>query len=261
MGKRYVGERILQNCGEYAEIIKLLPKGRCKVRFDSGMEKVCLRSSFSKGTIRTVFRYVGERILQSCGEYAEIIELLSDNRCKIKFESEVVKECDRTEFFRGKVSNIIRDKYCIGDMVKQDCGEYAKIIELLSDGRCIIEFEDGTRRKVRKHIFRRGEAQKPRKVYDNRSRKQNCGAIAFLVKRISYEKCIVRFEDGLEIECNAQLYLGGNISPPFLVLINRHKYYKKSNELLLSMYFDRILGHYVGVLRRSDGTRYVRVLD
>lgn len=39
MIKICVGDRIKQKCGEFAELVVLLPDYKCKVRFDNGVEK------------------------------------------------------------------------------------------------------------------------------------------------------------------------------------------------------------------------------
>lgn len=100
MIKICVGDRIKQKCGEFAELIELLPNRKCRVKFDSGKEIVCCRGQFVKKglTSNCTRRYVGERVLQSCGEWAELIELLPDLKCRVRFDNGIEKVCTRGAF-------------------------------------------------------------------------------------------------------------------------------------------------------------------
>lgn len=322
MGKRYVGERVLQKCGEYAEIIKLLPKGRCKVRFDNGVEKICSRCVFASGDMTPYFqnkRFVGERVLQNCGEYAEIIELLPNRKCRVKFDSGGIKTCSRVSFIRGMVlsrqvdfgmryvgervlqkngeyAEIIEllpkskckvrfdsgdievcaryafvngilplnklTKRYIGERVQQANGEYAEIIELLQDDKCSVRFDNGDIVIARRHIFARGRMKNRKSNYEvGMHVTQHCGAIAEYVDKISHLDIIVRFEDGTRRHCTTNHFVSRSVVPSVLRKSGRYYFYHLTGEKLMDMYFDKTLAHYVGVLRRSDGTRYVRVLD
>lgn len=51
MIKICVGDRIKQKCGEFAELVVLLPDYKCKVRFDNGVEKICSKQRFIEGVV------------------------------------------------------------------------------------------------------------------------------------------------------------------------------------------------------------------
>lgn len=317
---RYVGERVLQKCGEWAEVIELLPTKYCVVRFDNGVTKTCLSSSFIRGVVCSTSlssRYVGERILQNYGEYAEIIELLPKGKCKVKFDSGTIRVCERGQFKLGGVSALKRlSNVCIGMRVKQVCGEYAEVIELLPKGWCRVKFDSGVIRKCSKSVFESGDLSysskrskkyvgdrvqqqyeewaeliellpsgKCRVRFDNGFEKvcckstfskgrltsrdiskrfigekvmQHCGVLAELVRYASNGRCIIRLEDGSETECFSHMFKKGSVLPNFIV--GGSNKYTHTGEIVLSLYFDVSIKRYVGVLRRADGTRYVRVL-
>lgn len=116
MYKRYVGERIMQNCGEVAEILELLPNAKCKIRFDSGIEKECFNNLFKAGKISNKVaphkhikekvyerheskKYIGEIVKQNCGVVAEIIEELPYHRCTVKLDDDTCIKCFISDFY------------------------------------------------------------------------------------------------------------------------------------------------------------------
>lgn len=269
--KRYIGERILQNCGEYAEIVELLPNSKCRVRFDSGVEKVSSRIQFaSKGVSnKTVTRkqnisnrYVGERILQKSGEYAELIELLPNRKCRVKFDSGEEIVCCREQFVKkGLTSNCTR-RY-VGERVLQSCGEWAELIELLPDLKCRVRFDNGIEKVCIRSVFTGGSvAMRARNIRHVGERQlQNCGAVAEIIELLDNGKCKVMFEDGEVQVCERPYFTHGSIVPPILGSHRGRYRYTKTDERVLSMYFDKVRGRYIGLLRRKDKTHYMRVLD
>lgn len=265
MSRRYVGERVLQKCGEYAELIELLQDYMCKVKFDSGVEKVCSRQKFGSGDVassnKRIFS-VGDRFLQKCGEYAEIVELLSNARCKVRFDSGFERECQRGHVSNGNVSNKGISYRRVGERILQKCGEYAEIIELLEEGKCRIKFDNGAEVRCNRNLFNLGLV-----AYNSRAKRsigekvtQNCGAVAELVEFKENGECLVKFIDGYTCISNKGRFAKGSVMHPLIRYGGGTYIYKNTSESILSMYFDERIKHYVMVLRRTDGTRYVRVL-
>lgn len=268
MSKRYVGERVLQKCGEWAEIIELLPNYMCIIKFDNGIEKLCKRASFSSGVASSktwnhgTRRYIGERILQNCGEYAEITELLPKQKCRVRFDSGLEKICKRNSFSSGDIPTTSHKRLYVGERVLQNCGEYAEIVELLPNGRCMVKFDSGVEKLCTRSDFSSGGVyiSSKKRVYVGEKAQQNCGAVAEIVKITEGVLCTVRWEDGSEAEITRASFRNCCVLPKFISKYGFYYAYTETMEILLGMYFDTTLGRYVGVLRRDDGTRYIRVL-
>ena len=69
------------------------------------------------------------------------------------------------------------------------------------------------------------------------------------------------FEDGEVQVCERPYFTHGSIVPPILGSHRGRYRYTKTDERVLSMYFDKVRGRYIGLLRRKDKTHYMRVLD
>lgn len=276
--KRHVGERVLQNCGDYAEIMEFLHGDKCIVRFDNGVMKVCRFDSIRKGQISSSFgsercsNYIGLRRMQNCGEEAEIIELLPKNKCRVRFDDGFEKVITRHAFKKGMVGGSGKTKriyLSVGQRVLQNCGEYAEIIEL-SKNRCVVKFDDGSVVKTYRKSFIDGKVEKYEGVADSSEPRnsmcigskytQNCGAVAEIVETLPDDYIIVKFEDSSLVKSRRKTMLRKGIKPSFISRAGCQYRYNETGEILLSMYYDDSKGHYVGVLRRDDGTRYVRVL-
>lgn len=260
----YIGSRVFQNCGEYAEIIELLPNYRCIVRFDNGIEKECSIRLFALGEVANKNRTtlsIGDRVLQSCGEEAEIVDLLHHNKCVVRFDNGVTKTVQRSYFVNGTVPCISRTKRYVGERVLQKCGWYAEIIELLPESTCRVRFDNGVERVCERRLFAQGELSENNKRYVGERILQACGAVAEIVELSDNCTCKVRFSDGSTQVCSRNGLKRGIIIPPVLKGRKGNYRYCKTNELMLSMYFDEVKGHYIGLLKREDRTRYMRVLD
>lgn len=263
---RYVGERILQNCGEYAEIIELLPNGRCRIRFDNGTEKECARNKFSRKSVSNESniprRYIGEGILQKNGEYAEIIELLPNKKCKVKFDSGKEIVCWREQFSKKELASNCTRRY-VGERVLQSCGEWAELLELLPDFKCRVRFDNWIEKVCTRSSFAGGSvSMRTQSIrYVGERQRQNCGAVAEIIELLDNGKCKVMLEDGEVQVCKRSSFTHGSIVPPILGSHRGLYKYTKTGEMVLSMYFDKEIGRYIGLLRRKDKTHYMRVLD
>lgn len=264
-GKRYVGERVLQSCGAYAVIIELLQNYMCRIRFESGVERVCSRQRFASGEVSLNSKRalsVGDRFLQNCGEYAEIIELLPNDRCRARFDSGVERVCKRGQVRSGRLSNKGISYRHVGERVFQRCGEWAELVKLLDDGKCRIKFDNGAEVRCNRNLFNLGIV-----AYNSRTKRsigekvtQNCGAVAELVSIGKDNECVVKFNDGYTCVSSKGRFANGSIMHPLIRYGGGTYIYKNTSESILSMYFDERVKHYVMVLRRTDGNRYVRVL-
>lgn len=249
--KRYVGERVLQKCGEYAEIIELLPKSKCRVRFDSGFEKDCNRKLFYNGEITHKCKRVlavGDRFLQACGEYAEIIELLPNCRCIVRFDSGVERECARGIVRDGALSNRHISSRYVGERALQNCGEWAEIIELLDGKNCLIRFDSGVEMRCSRGNFKLGRATYKRRTKRIIGEKvsQNCGVVAELIAFKGVNECVVKFMDGYTWEGERGRFASGTVVHPLLKYKGFVYTYKKTNETVLSMYFDESISIMLG---------------
>ena len=216
-GKRYVGERVLQSCGEYAEIIELLPNRKCRVRFDSGIERECGRTEFLRKIVAlkpTSKRYVGERVLQKCGEYAEIIELLPNKRCLIRFDSGFEKICSRKGFCKGEITRRSRKIINVGDKFLQICGEYAEVVELLPNSKCRVIFDSGLERECKRGQVCSGILSNKGVSYRHVGERvlQKCGEWAEIIKLLDGGACRVKFDNGVEVICSRSGFKAGTVS-------------------------------------------------
>lgn len=262
--RRYIGERILQKNGEYAEIIELLPNKKCKVKFDSGKEIVCWREQFSKKELASncTRRYVGERILQSCGEWAELLELLPNRKCMVKFDSGEEIVCYRGQFVKKELTSNCTRRY-VGERVLQSCGEWAELIELLPDLKCRVRFDNGIEKVCTRGAFTGGSVtMRVRNIrYVGERQLQNCGVVAEIIELLDNGKCKVMLEDGEVQVCERYSFTHCRVVPSILGSYRGLYRYTKTGERVLSMYFDKERGRYIGLLRRKDKTHYMRVLD
>lgn len=260
----YIGSRVFQKCGEYAEIIELLPNYRCIVRFDNGIEKECSIRLFALGEVANKNRTtlsIGDRVLQSCGEEAEIVDLLHNNKCVVRFDNGVTKTVQKSHFVNGTAPCISRTKRYVGERVLQKCGWYAEIIELLPESTCRVRFDNGVERVCERWLFAQGEISENNKRYVGERILQACGAVAEIIELLDNDKCKVMFEDGEVQVCERPYFTHGSIVPPILGSHRGRYRYTKTDERVLSMYFDKVRGRYIGLLRRKDKTHYMRVLD
>lgn len=212
-------------------------------------------------------RYVGERILQKCGQYAEIIELCDDyNKCRVRFDNGFERECTRSKFARGEVTNYCRGKRrsdCIelvkGLRVKQAGGFYAELIEVVDSINAIVKI-DNKDKKVSLNSFKYGKLGK---------RARNGGIMLVCVNELGmiavntilFGERFSVFEDGSLIRKDISNAVKYNTTPDYMKVSCHRFYYKDTGEIVLNCYFDRKRCRYIGVLQRKNGTRYMRVLE
>ena len=233
MSKRHVGERVLQKCGEYAEIIELLPNNRCIIKFDSGVVKNASRVYFARGGVNNKSRgktdhYIGERKAQRDNSMAEIIELLPNSRCVVRFDNGVEKEVARSSFASGGLSDrqpVSHARY-VGERKKQRCGMYAVVVELLPKNMCRVRFTNGYEKVCLNREFGSGtvalyESRAKSKRYVGEKVVQNNGNTAELIELLEGNKCRVRFEDGFELVRNREQFASGGIKHTLMSKVTR----------------------------------------
>lgn len=302
-----VGDKYKQKCGRTAEIFELLPDGRCKVRFESGLEKECFRSSVVCGSLRDQersYRYVGEVRMQNCGSKAEIVKLLPRGKCLVRFESGFEKECKRGSFADGSVQD---ENYFVkeGDQVFQRCGMNCECIKLLEDAKCLVRFENGVEKVVPRYLFKEGKLSHRERSKVGDEVMQTRGYKAKIVKILPNRKCLIEFEDGNQKECFAYEFRNGRVlndkAEPNCFRHNKYgmKYtikhlegdlreltfedgsnvvvegkvdnrypsyikggrYTKTGDRIVSVRFNEKSRSYEGVLRRADGYKYSMTLN
>lgn len=116
--KSIVGKKKLQKCGIVAEIIKDYGNGIIDIQFENGEKRSKMHySTFMRGTISVKSKclFVGQKILQNCGMVAEIVELLPEYKCTVRFENGVVREgVHRNSFRDGRLTIKYTGKDLIG---------------------------------------------------------------------------------------------------------------------------------------------------
>ena len=216
MSRYYVGQRAYQTCGEWAEIVELLENSRCRVRFDSGFEKVCVRYMFAIGNVRNketknVRNKVGDRVLQSCGEYAEIVELLPNNRCIVKFDGGLVKDVLRSRFREGKISNSVNLPIEVGTKRMQKCGLEAEVVEILDDDKLMVRI-DGHEKVISLIVFKQRNISPLKHNQEGDMVYQTKGGMAKIVKLFKNgRRCIIEFENGKQKECFTYEFKHGRV--------------------------------------------------
>lgn len=147
INKSKVGKKKLQKCGQIAEVICDYKDGTVDLKFENGIvrEKV-VYASFVSGSLSDGSNecYIGQRVFQGCGMYAEIIELLPKSKCSIRFENGYVKKnISRKAFKRGLVSNKYTGTDLIGSHIVSN-GIQGVIEGYSSSNDCIkVLFENG----------------------------------------------------------------------------------------------------------------------
>lgn len=155
----HVGERYKQNCGLWAAIVEYENANSVKVRFDNGEVREGVRyNKLKAGSVLPPSQQqrnrIGDRYLQSCGLWAEIIadrgavdlDVRFDNgriRGHVKLsdlKKGIVQPLNRTDRFREEH---------LGEERMMKCGLKAKIIEVRGTKDIDVKFETG---EVREHI-------------------------------------------------------------------------------------------------------------
>ena len=264
-----IGTKVYQKCGMYAKIIEYNGGRQIKVLFDNGVVKTVEKDKFMKGALSSTIRdvnwsKVGDKVYQKCGMYAELLEIVDKDTYRVRFDNGDIRDINRKSFKSGSISKTTKtgkNHYRVGERVKQNCGEYAEVIKLLPNKRCIVKFASGVKRECYCSAFRNGSVSSNplNKVYVRGSVHTNELGMVFEVIHGGSQYMNVRFEDG-----STARVLRKSIIPEYCERIKRSREfrirYKRTNEEILSVYFDKELGKYVGVLLRCGGLRYIRVL-
>lgn len=170
-----VGDKIKQGNGHVCEVIAVRSNNRIDVRFDNGVIREDVnKASFKSGKLGVNINSkltVGTRVLQKCGSYAEVIELLDDSRCTIRFDSGTIKEnVLRKSFKRGEVGECSYNKKCgkyVGMRSTASNGIGLEIVEYHSFYDIVVKSDDGKISKTGVVAFTRGQ--------NNLTKKGSCG--------------------------------------------------------------------------------------
>lgn len=142
---------------------------------------------------------VGDKKLQKCGFVAEVLDILQDNRCIVRFETGIAKEISCNTFSSGKVS-AKDNKVRIGDKVRQKNGHVFEVTAIRSDKRIDVVCDNGIiKEDVSKASFRAGTlgVSTPYKLTIGTRVLQNCGSYAEVIELLDGSRCTVRFDSGI----------------------------------------------------------------
>ncbi len=106
--------------------------------------------------------YIGEKIKQNNGQFAELTRMDNNRRGSVKFEDGTeVSDISLAEFRRGNVRNP-NFKSSVGETRMANCGLMMTIIEYNSKKSLTVQFEDGSTRKgVSYWSFKVGKVSHP----------------------------------------------------------------------------------------------------
>lgn len=232
-GKRVshsVGDKVLQNCGSYAEIIILdTEKLKCSVRFDNGVVKENVSyDRLKRGLIsdKAFIRFkIGLKVKQNCGLYAEVIDIEDTLKCTVRFENGAIRRnIYKSAFLNGQVSDTqSKTLSCsLGTRIIAKNGIGLEIVNYNNASNITVKSDDGKVSKTTVKKFRGGAPSltnayscKEDKIVVNdligKKIMQKCGFYAECVSRASKQCVIVRFESGLEKSVSYRNFFQGNI--------------------------------------------------
>lgn len=212
-----VGDKVLQKCGEYAEILEKKADSKVVVRLDGGCIKEVNERWFRKGNVKPDFRKyvkVGDVVLQSCGHSCTVIGINGD-KVDVIFDNGLKRfGVNKYSFANGKLSMNSRDNIRVGERVKQSCGEIAEVLELLPDRKCRVRFESGIEVESDRKKFRRGLLDYNKD--DAKSKYLGMRIIAKngigleLVKYVNSNEIVVKSEDGKVSKTKLSIFLTGS---------------------------------------------------
>lgn len=155
----HVGERYKQNCGLWAAIVEYENANSVKVRFDNGEVREGIRyNKLKAGSVLPPSQQqrnrIGDRYLQSCGLWAEIIADRGAADLDVRFDNGRIRgHVKLSDLKKGIVQPLNRtDRFReehLGEERMMKCGLKAKIIEVRGTKDIDVKFETG---EVREHI-------------------------------------------------------------------------------------------------------------
>lgn len=156
-----IGDKVLQRNGHTFEVIAIKPNRKLDVISDEGVIRRDVSScQFKAGKLASKNKTsVGDRVLQKSGSYAEVIELLPNVKCTVKFDSGTIKEnVLRQDFRDGKILEYCTaDKY-VGTRVVAKNGIGLEIIEYNSYKDITVKSDDGKISKSTLSLFKNGSS-------------------------------------------------------------------------------------------------------
>lgn len=279
----WVGKRILQHCGQYAEIIAASNSKDITVRFEDGtIREHATLSAFKSQAIknpnipdninimlRAKKKYIGMVVLQSCALDATCIDYINSNNITVRFEDGVVrKNVAAKGFVAGSIahpnSQLFQVKQGNFRKVKQKCGLMAEVTGVFNwDARRVnIRFEDGAvKEDVNLDKFYHGKVGHPKLNKPQQSKDkcigkdvmQKCGQSAKIIEYKGTNNIVIRFEDGtVRKHIELRKFLEGKIVPIQRLL--EHKFNIEKQENIKGVVWCRFI-------RKKNGERLVGTLE
>ena len=254
-----VGDRVLQKCGEYAEIIEKKEDNKIVVKLDCGCTKEVTERYFRMGNVKPDFNNhvkVGDTVLQSCGHYCTVISM-NGGKVDVMFDNGIKRfGVNKYTFAKGVLPINIKDVIKVGEKIKQSCGEDAEVLELLPDWKCLVRFDSGYEDVVSRKTFRRGLLNYKKedlqdKYLGMRVIAKN-GIELRLIKYISYNNIIVESSDGKTSNTKLPIFLSGSCN-----LTNKPIKIKDSD--ILGMKVKQKCGLVAECIELKDGGNYIIV--
>lgn len=275
-----VGDRVLQNCGIYAELIELLPNNKCVVKFDNGCVVNTFRYNFKIGSVSYQSRidfsrekYLGMRVKAKNGIWLTLVEYNNSSNVVVKSEDGKTSKVSLDFFKKGSASltnSYNRDisKLKKGTKVKQRNDVYAEYIGRDEKGKLIVKFSNGVVRKgVSKKRFLNGSlnvnSSGSTSTLVGKTFANSLGMKYTIAKRFTLNnksrKYLVKWENGLESEATLVGKLG-NPTPSELTNVSGSIRYNKDNSKVLSSYYDTKLNKYVLIVENKDKVRKIALI-
>lgn len=147
--KCYIGMLVYQRCNEYVELLELLPKGICRVRFEDGSTRIVRRSHFLDGDISSKTEQInsntfniGANFKNDLGQAYTIVGKIRDkNNSNLEVRFEDFSSCSMSHSKLSKNSKTVYPDYI----------RYTNSRKRLLNGYSVLECYFDT--KIKQYIY------------------------------------------------------------------------------------------------------------